>query len=146
MEKLSTETEKSTIDAVETVMDCTLTTSNESQENTRSRLSTLNVAKPTPSRKLSFGSYFNHTSIPSRSNRRTTTLTWNWRNHKSVILGSSSKIEKASSKIAMFDMDGTLIVNRTGLRVTDWEFFCPSVPQKLRELHDDGFRIVLASN
>lgn len=46
----------------------------------------------------------------------------------------------------MFDMDGTIIVNRTGLRVTDWEFFCPSVPQKLRDLHDESFRIVLASN
>lgn len=71
---------------------------------------------------------------------------WIWKSHKGLVYGLSNSNIKNSTKIALFDMDGTLIVNKTGRRLTDWEFFHPNVPQKLKELQSSGFRIVIASN
>ena len=71
---------------------------------------------------------------------------WLWKSHKGLVYGLSSSNIKNSTKIALFDMDGTLIVNKTGRRQTDWEFFHPSIPEKLKELYSTGFRIVIASN
>lgn len=71
---------------------------------------------------------------------------WVWKSHKSLVYGISNPGIKHSKKIAMFDMDDTLIVNKTGLRMTDWEFFHPCVPDKLKELFLKGYRIVIASN
>lgn len=70
---------------------------------------------------------------------------WSWKTHKGLLYGTHLN-DRPSSKVALFDMDGTLIVNKNGRRVTDWEFFHASVPEKLRELKEDGFRIVIVSN
>jgi DNA 3'-phosphatase len=70
---------------------------------------------------------------------------WLWKSYKGLLYGSSSK-DIPSSKLALFDMDGTLIVNKLGRRVSDWEFFDSSVPQKLKALSAEGFRIFIISN
>ena len=145
MEKRSTETERSTTDAVERTALLTRTDSNESQEDSRSRRLTGYTNNKVPSRKFSFGNYFAQTKVSAINKKQAATTTWTWTNHKSVIIGRSP-VQKTSNRIAMFDMDGTIIVNKTGRRVIDWEFFDSSVPQKLRELNDQGYRIILATN
>ncbi len=152
MEKQSIDTQLSTDSANDRTEAMTRIDSNESQEHTRSRGATAWVPAKLPSRKYSFGNYFGQpqvaqTTIVHRKsmNSKVQNDKWTWLEHKSVILGTTKDVTP-SNKIAMFDMDGTIIVDRLGRRVTDWEFFNNSVPQKLRELHKEGFRIVIASN
>lgn len=104
-----------------------------------------------PLRKVTYDNYFKATKGRKSSHNFSsgTALipsTWQWKSHKGLIYGVSTQNIMQSNKIAMFDMDGTIIVNRNSRRHTDWEFFHPSVPQKLRELKKQGYRIVLASN
>lgn len=62
----------------------------------------------------------------------------------------TSKGVKASSKIAAFDMDGTLIKTKSGkvhpVDINDWQLAFPPVPQKLKEQIDKGFKVVILSN
>ncbi|GAA6052022.1 hypothetical protein JCM3770_002325 [Rhodotorula araucariae] len=55
-----------------------------------------------------------------------------------------------SSKVAAFDLDGTLIRPREGRKYpkndTDWEWLSPHIVSTLRNLHADGFSIVIISN
>mmetsp|Transcript_8974 Transcript_8974/g.11896 ORF Transcript_8974/g.11896 Transcript_8974/m.11896 type:complete len:509 (-) Transcript_8974:211-1737(-) len=55
-----------------------------------------------------------------------------------------------SDKIAAFDMDGTLIETKSGKsfaqNAKDWKFWRPCVPEKLRELVAEGFKVVIISN
>lgn len=54
------------------------------------------------------------------------------------------------SKIAAYDMDGTLIKTRSGLvfpkDYDDWQLMYPDVPAKLKELHNNGYKIVIFTN
>ncbi|CAK0760810.1 hypothetical protein CVIRNUC_002802 [Coccomyxa viridis] len=56
----------------------------------------------------------------------------------------------SSSKIAAFDLDGTLIVNKSQSRfvtsASDWKLFSKEVPKKLQQFYDDGYKIVVFSN
>jgi len=53
-------------------------------------------------------------------------------------------------KIAGFDMDGTIIEPESGRAFptgrSDWRWWHDSVPDKLKELHEDGFKIVIFTN
>ncbi|SCO78149.1 related to bifunctional polynucleotide phosphatase/kinase [Fusarium oxysporum] len=53
-------------------------------------------------------------------------------------------------KIAAFDLDSTLISTASGKKHagsgTDWKWWDNSVPAKLRELYQDGYRVVILSN
>ncbi|KAH9464469.1 hypothetical protein Pst134EB_004004 [Puccinia striiformis f. sp. tritici] len=55
-----------------------------------------------------------------------------------------------SSKIAAFDIDGTLIRVKSGKKfptnADDWKLWASNVPKKLQEAHANGFAIVLLSN
>lgn len=55
-----------------------------------------------------------------------------------------------SKKIAGFDMDGTLIVTKSGKTFptgpTDWKLFNNKVASKLESLRSDGYKIVVFSN
>ncbi|GAA5852634.1 hypothetical protein JCM8547_002572 [Rhodosporidiobolus lusitaniae] len=55
-----------------------------------------------------------------------------------------------SSKVAAFDIDGTVIEPKEGRKFprdeTDWQFLYPNVVRKIREAHATGFAIVLISN
>ncbi|GAA5905538.1 polynucleotide 3'-phosphatase [Sporobolomyces salmoneus] len=57
---------------------------------------------------------------------------------------------KPSNKIAAFDMDGTLIVPKSGNKFPkdkeDWKLWSPEVKAKLRAVHDQGYSILLISN
>lgn len=54
------------------------------------------------------------------------------------------------NKIASFDIDGTIIVTKSGKTFaqnsTDWKWFDKNVPKKLKELNDEGFRVVFITN
>ena len=57
---------------------------------------------------------------------------------------------KPRHKIAAFDLDSTLITTSSGKRhagsATDWKWWHPQVPGKLRELYEGGYRVVILSN
>ncbi|KAL3163075.1 hypothetical protein ABBQ32_009495 [Trebouxia sp. C0010 RCD-2024] len=57
---------------------------------------------------------------------------------------------KPSSKIAAFDMDGTLIGTKRSATFPidehDWKFFNKQVPKELQAIHQKGFKIVIFSN
>lgn len=57
---------------------------------------------------------------------------------------------KSSSKIAGYDMDGTIITTKSG-RVFpkdtfDWEILFPDIPKKLKTLHEDNYKICFFTN
>ena len=51
-----------------------------------------------------------------------------------------------STKVAAFDMDGCLIVPKSGAKfpkdAADWKFLSNKVPTKLKQLHSDGFKVL----
>ncbi|CAG9561967.1 unnamed protein product [Danaus chrysippus] len=62
----------------------------------------------------------------------------------------TAKGVKSSSRIAAFDMDGTLIKTKSGkvhpVDVNDWQIAMPQVPQKLSDKLGEGYKIVILSN
>ncbi|KAM0728010.1 Bifunctional polynucleotide phosphatase/kinase [Formica fusca] len=54
------------------------------------------------------------------------------------------------SKIAAYDMDGTLIKTKSGLvfpkDCNDWQLLYPDVPGKLKQLHTNGYKIIIFTN
>ncbi|KAM8706618.1 hypothetical protein ACLKA7_010822 [Drosophila subpalustris] len=69
-------------------------------------------------------------------------------NGKLVIFSSAGLA--ASSKIAGYDMDGTIIKTKSGnvfpKNTDDWQIIFPEVPEKLQRLHKDGFKICFFTN
>ncbi|CAB3261413.1 unnamed protein product [Arctia plantaginis] len=57
---------------------------------------------------------------------------------------------KSSSKVAGFDMDGTLITTKSGrvfpVDINDWKIAFPTVEKKLKELLESGYKLVILSN
>lgn len=53
-------------------------------------------------------------------------------------------------KIAAFDLDGTLIKTKSGKRFSDdpadWQWWHPKIPTDLRQLYEEGYRLVILSN
>lgn len=76
-------------------------------------------------------------------------LEWKWWRHKSIHCGQTKGFSTCS-KIAMFDMDGTLIKVKSGknnpVDAKDWLWFDPCVPLKIKEVHNNGYGIVLLTN
>eukprot|EP01126_Amoeba_proteus_P026815 TRINITY_DN2653_c0_g1_i1.p1 TRINITY_DN2653_c0_g1~~TRINITY_DN2653_c0_g1_i1.p1 ORF type:complete len:613 (+),score=128.35 TRINITY_DN2653_c0_g1_i1:196-2034(+) len=68
----------------------------------------------------------------------------------SVMIVSSMGPAQGSPKIAAFDMDWTLIAPTSGGKFPrsrfDWKWLFPNVPEKLRQLHEQGYKIVIISN
>lgn len=62
----------------------------------------------------------------------------------------TSKGVKSSTKIAAFDMDGTLIKTKSGkvhpVDTNDWQIAFPTVPQKLAEQINNGYKVIILSN
>lgn len=62
----------------------------------------------------------------------------------------TSKGVKSSCKVAAFDMDGTLIKTKSGkvhpVDTNDWQIAMPQISKKLREMLNEGYKIVILSN
>ncbi|KAH8765915.1 polynucleotide kinase 3 phosphatase-domain-containing protein [Diaporthe sp. PMI_573] len=54
------------------------------------------------------------------------------------------------TKVAAFDLDSTLITSISGKKFpndpSDWKWWDPTVPAKLRTIYQDGYRVVILSN
>lgn len=62
----------------------------------------------------------------------------------------TSKGVKSSSKVAAFDMDGTLIKTKSGkvhpVDTNDWQIAMPQISKKLKEKLNEGYKIIILSN
>ncbi|XP_057539153.1 polynucleotide 3'-phosphatase ZDP isoform X3 [Amaranthus tricolor] len=70
-----------------------------------------------------------------------------WRAFHTVIFLEKDDGLEDTSKIAAFDFDGCLAktdVKRTGADA--WELMYPSIPGKLQELYNDGYKLVIFTN
>ncbi|XP_041979634.1 uncharacterized protein F21D5.5 [Aricia agestis] len=74
---------------------------------------------------------------------------WEDEDNKEVYIFTARGV-KSSSKIAAFDMDGTLIKTKSGkvfpVDTKDWTIAFPQVPKKIKEKFDEGYKIVILSN
>ena len=73
-----------------------------------------------------------------------------WIDEEDTLLVCDSEQIKPSSKVAAFDMDSTLIVPKSGNKFpsgrSDWEWWDNKVPEKLKKLREEGFKIVIFTN
>lgn len=73
---------------------------------------------------------------------------WTWQKESTLIYGDCGSIN--SAKVASFDMDDTLIKVKSGAKfpknADDWLFWHASVPDKLRELAKEGYKLVIFTN
>lgn len=80
---------------------------------------------------------------------QTTALDWTWEKHGGLGYGWTSE-DKDSDKIAMFDMDGTLINTKSKktnpIDKNDWVFWNSCIPKKLQEVKAKGYRVVIVTN
>lgn len=62
----------------------------------------------------------------------------------------ASKPRETPIKLALFDLDGTLITTASGKKFggdpADWKWWDPSVPTRLRTLHAEGYVVRILSN
>ncbi|XP_064641218.1 bifunctional polynucleotide phosphatase/kinase-like [Lineus longissimus] len=74
----------------------------------------------------------------------------NWVSHDNKLLMHTSRGVQASSKIAGFDMDGTIICTQSGRTfptdINDWKIMYFEAYKKLKKLIEDGFKVVFFTN
>nr|CAH7758203.1 unnamed protein product [Callosobruchus chinensis] len=74
---------------------------------------------------------------------------WESIDRKELLIYTPGEIQ-ASSKVAAFDIDGTIIKTKSGAKFpkdfNDWVFFLSDIPQRLQKLSDDGYKIVFFTN
>ncbi|KAG8787954.1 hypothetical protein FRC15_007015 [Serendipita sp. 397] len=79
----------------------------------------------------------------------TPTVIWSTRFGPSCLFGQAGPPAKAA-RVALFDLDGTLIKTKSGYRnpkdCNDWKWFSSVVPTKLKELVAEGYSIFITSN
>lgn len=88
------------------------------------------------------------TSKENKNDRETKSID-SWETNKELLIYNSSN-EQNTTKIAAYDMDGTLIKTKSGLIFpkthNDWQLLYPEVPNKLKQLYNDGYKIVIFTN
>ncbi|KAL0578415.1 DNA kinase/phosphatase Pnk1 [Marasmius crinis-equi] len=65
---------------------------------------------------------------------------------KSTCLHGVNLEPPSRTKVALFDLDGTIIKSSFGSKDGSWEWWRLDVPAKLKRLHEDGYSIVIISN
>jgi bifunctional polynucleotide phosphatase/kinase len=79
-----------------------------------------------------------------------TTLDDGWTLHPPSLLYKTNPKAQGGTKIACFDFDGTLVGTKFGgefpRSADDWRWFSRTVPNKLRELHQEGYQLLVISN
>lgn len=72
-----------------------------------------------------------------------------WEESGTLMIYTSAEVQ-SRSKIAAYDMDNTLIKTQSGYAFpkdhNDWQILCPEVPGKLKQLHAEGYKIVIFTN
>ncbi|XP_029442495.1 bifunctional polynucleotide phosphatase/kinase-like isoform X2 [Rhinatrema bivittatum] len=72
-----------------------------------------------------------------------------WEEHGTLMVFNKKGVQ-ASNKIVGFDIDGTIITTKSGkafaVNVNDWRILYPEVPQKLKDLLKNGFKVVFFTN
>nr|XP_006824482.1 PREDICTED: bifunctional polynucleotide phosphatase/kinase-like [Saccoglossus kowalevskii] len=72
-----------------------------------------------------------------------------WLNHGKLLMYTACGVQ-ASSKIAGFDIDGTIVTTKSGKvfakDTNDWKIIYAEVPGRLRKLKSDGYKIVFFTN
>ncbi|EAW11171.1 putative DNA 3'-phosphatase Tpp1 [Aspergillus clavatus NRRL 1] len=79
-----------------------------------------------------------------------------WRIVYSLVIGKYSpdseppRAKKEMAKVAAFDLDSTLVVTASGNTFprdsSDWKWFSPNVPTKLKALSASGYHVVIITN
>jgi len=83
-------------------------------------------------------------AVETKVHQSTDSDGWKW--NGTLMYYSSSDI-KASAKLACFDFDLTLAKTSLFKKGPDaWSLLYPNIPQKLKKLHDDGFKLVIFTN
>jgi bifunctional polynucleotide phosphatase/kinase len=111
--------------------------------STKRQLSASKAAEEPPSKKVS-------PDANNSKNMPRVGATGKWASVGTSLLVYTTDDVKASSKVAGFDMDGTLIKTKSGAvfpkNTGDWQLWSPKVVTKLQQLHADGFKIVIFTN
>ncbi|XP_073513891.1 bifunctional polynucleotide phosphatase/kinase [Phyllobates terribilis] len=72
-----------------------------------------------------------------------------WEEHGKLLVFNKKGVQ-ASSKIAGFDIDGTIITTKSGkvfpTSADDWRILFPEIPKKLKALLSDGYKVIFFTN
>ncbi|KAL0104951.1 hypothetical protein PUN28_016531 [Cardiocondyla obscurior] len=87
----------------------------------------------------------------SEQSDETTSTTEKWESiDKGKVLIYTSLSVQNQTKVAAYDMDGTLIKTKSGLvfpkDCSDWQLLYPVIPGKLKELYNNEYKIVIFTN
>ena len=84
------------------------------------------------------------------SNMANITDSASWKQLEELLVYNGGGGVCASSKVAGFDMDGTIITTRSGkvfpVDKSDWKLLYPEIPSSLEKLLNEGFKIVFMTN
>ncbi|RZF35075.1 hypothetical protein LSTR_LSTR009667 [Laodelphax striatellus] len=104
-----------------------------------------NVESQNPSKKMEAG----NGSAASLSTKSYDENVWESIDQDKLLIYSTKGL-RSSNKIASYDMDGTIILTKSGkvfpVDKDDWRLFSPVVKTELRKLHESGFKIVIFTN
>ncbi|KAG2173495.1 hypothetical protein INT44_007086 [Umbelopsis vinacea] len=90
-----------------------------------------------------------HPFFASPQSSKKFNISWDGSND-SILSAVTREPDDTRTKIAAFDLDGTLILTASGRTFakdeSDWKWLSASVPKKLESLHNDGYAIAILSN